>query len=1395
MTAVLRYMLRKFYLLCAIALITLAVVVQAGRSLSPLVNDYRQELANYISNELNARVSLGAVKAEWEGLKPVLEVHDLNVVSYSDAPILHFARARLRLDLLRSLWNWQLVWGNVTLQETALEFEQTAEGFWRIPGLPDDRQKTPQAAQLDVLVDMLLLANKIEFQRSQLVFRFANGHHIALNSPSLLLENQDAFHRLSIAVDIEEHIQAVSLVIEGVGDPRDQAHFHASGFLALNEFPTSEPLAAATALLLGNVSATQLRSEGALNARLWFSTRAGNDGFDITGQLDLQTLVVPLFEQSYRLDSFNTGVKGYWLRSGNWRLALPGISAGLQDTQINKVNLAVSGAGAQSPLQIQLDELQLSAWAAVLDQSGVLSDGVLQDIITRLEPRGQLRNVQFNLPLNDPANWQLEARGEQLAINALGGVPALTGVDGYIKAGQGGGFINLDSRDGFSIHPDPIYAEALHFSEVSGQIAWRLAPEINEIYVNSGALHLRTDAEEATGYLWLNLPWQRNTGDIDLYLHLGARNLKLHAYSKYLPERLPETLTKWLARSIGKKNNGNITQAGFVYRGTLNTPNRMARSNQLYLDIENAELAYHADWPALRDLSGRLLLDENNIDTSVTSGKLYDSKILSARVATRPNSASEGALLTVNGEIAGGVGDGLRILRESPLRQYMGPGLDAWELAGSVRADVNLSVPLVAGASGAAQHIDVALDVSTAEIGDLQLSLQDVSGHISYDNITGFSSENLHGVLFDEPVSASLSSRRDADVDPLTVIELKGAASATSLAQWSKRPELLFLRGTLPLDAVIELTHRRRPADGKTVAVGPLSNLLLARVKVISDLTDVAVDLPELYGKSVDTPRALMLGLEIREQTTAIDVDYRAGDQLLTQAQLLLQRHGNHLLNASIALGGKAQLPEEPGFLLSGYLPALALADWREVQKRYGEFNERVGVVRSARPGRAVPTDTAVSGLVGGLPLRADLVLGSHELGPLLLRDLRLNAWQEDQVWHLRFANPMLMGALQLPTDRSQPMVIAIEELHLNRSLLGDTEADLAVVEAELAAVINEDRAGFNPRDLPRANVTVDALYFDGNNYGNWSLQVRPDSRGVLFDNIHGNVHGLTVAGIQPRQPANGASAVAVNSHGAQIYWLRDEQGERTRFIGSLAAGDMAAVLRAWQKPDMVETTNASYLVDLTWPGAPGELALVKLRGNIDLLLEEGRFKRDAGAGDGILRLFALLNFDSIARRLRLDFSDLYKGGLTYDQVQGQVKFEDGKMYFVEPLQVDGPSSRLQLAGSINLVDETIDTRLVAALPVAGNLTFLAAFATGLPAAVGIYLVSKIFRKQVDQATSVSYSITGSWDDPKMKFDRLFESEESLRSSVNQQALKGAQAQPAEAEQFSPVPADDVESD
>ena len=295
-----------------------------------------------------------------------------------------------------------------------------------------------------------------------------------------------------------------------------------------------------------------------------------------------------------------------------------------------------------------------------------------------------------------------------------------------------------------------------------------------------------------------------------------------------------------------------------------------------------------------------------------------------------------------------------------------------------------------------------------------------------------------------------------------------------------------------------------------------------------------------------------------------------------------------------------------------------------------------------------------------------------------------------------------------------------------------------------------------DPRKLPLANISIASLLLDDNNYGNWSLQLRPNEQGVVIDNIRGSIRGVTVSAVDEAQ------------EGARLIWQNTPTGVETRFIGNLSAADLGGVLRAWGKPDTIESETAHFSADLFWAGSPQDFNLVNLNGEMSIAIETGRFKREANAGDGILRLMSILNFDTLARRLRFDFSDLYKSGLAYDAINGKVRFNQGTMVFEEPLIVRTPSSGMQMAGSIDLRNETLNTRLVATLPVAGNVTFYAALATGLPAAAGVYLISKLFKKQVDQATSVSYTIKGSWDEPKMRFNRLFESEKSLRDSVNE---------------------------
>jgi len=114
---------------------------------------------------------------------------------------------------------------------------------------------------------------------------------------------------------------------------------------------------------------------------------------------------------------------------------------------------------------------------------------------------------------------------------------------------------------------------------------------------------------------------------------------------------------------------------------------------------------------------------------------------------------------------------------------------------------------------------------------------------------------------------------------------------------------------------------------------------------------------------------------------------------------------------------------------------------------------------------------------------------------------------------------------------------------------------------------------------------------------------------------------------------------------------------------------------------------------------------------------------------------------------------------LAYNSLNGTLHFDQGVASLRDPLRMKMPSGRMSMAGDFDLLNEQVEGRLVATLPVATNLPWVVALLGGLPAAAGVYVTSKLVEKQVDRLSSISYKLSGSWDDVDVEVDRIFASD------------------------------------
>lgn len=1307
MVKVLRYLVRKFYLLCAVALIGAAVLVQGGRSLAPLVQNYPDQVAEYLSQELGLEVSLGALNAQWEGLKPSLSVRNLHVRNAQGDDLMEAERAHLELNLVASVMRRQLVWGEISVHAARLLLTQRQSGGWSVLG----REAQPEGSPFSGVWSLVQLGTRVEFLDTRLHLTFANGDDLNFVAPRLLLENHEDFHRLSLHVDMAAQEDALRLVVEGQGDPSDAQGFRAQGYLELHDIPLLESVTALEETLWGESKRGEWFQHGRANARVWFDKLTGEGGYRLWGTLGLDDLTLPI--QGTELRSLTTKVTGQWTRDEQWQFALQELSALWGEQTLPPINLGATLAGPGVPAQVMMDRLELGHWADLIDQLGLLGDGALHELLHTLQPTGQLHNVQLTLPLDAPKDWDLAAQLHQVNVDPWNKVPGFTDVSGFVTANRAGGHIDLDSRDGFGMYFAGTYNEPMTYQQASGQVAWHLRQEDNQIYVNSGPLSLIGEGESARGSFWLSLPWVRDTGDIDLYIQVATEQMAAPLYAKYLPAVLPETLTNWLHSSLGRTNPGQATAGDFIFRGTINSPNEMMRSHQLYVAFEQARLNYDPQWPELNRGKGQLWLDDNHLDVQLASAQTYNSRIYDARIGLIPNPQGEGPLLTVGGRIDGIASDGLRLLRESALQRYVGRAMEGWYMHGQLQGEISLAIPLQADQPGQKQEVTVDLDVARWTMDSYNLQMHDLSGRIRYSDDQGLSAEALHTTLFDEPLRIAIASGESRDEGlPQTVVSFDGRVHTDRLLEWSQQPAAAFLNGDINYQARVELTHR--PDDNQ-------DDDSRAALAFTSDLEGVAIDLPAPYGKGPASARTTHLNIIFGNKTSLIDLRY--GD--LAHALVQLDNDGYQVRSANLALGQEAELPRGRRLHLSGYLDRFDWPLWQDTWERYQAQGRGLGKPPEEEAERlqAVLNDD--------LKLSARVRLGQHQLGSVLLEDILLAASSGAEGWSVWFSNDMAKGELHGFED-GRPLSVALEYLHLQPTVL--------------EGLSSSDERAFDPRQLPESEVAIEQLTVRGEDYGQWAFRLIPTVSGLEVIQIEGEMRDLHLTGLD-------------GEPGAILEWDFGEDGfEQSHFSGLFHTQDIGDVMAQWGQPNLIESQRASYRTQLSWAAPPWGVSVEKLVGNVALELDEGRFVRNpAGGSDGILRLFSVLNFDALARRLRLDFSDLYQSGLAYDSIRGQAHFNAGQLEFREPLQVRSPSSRMQLIGRIDLQEETLDTRLMATLPMAGNLTFLTALVGGLPAAAGVFLVSKLFERQMDQATSVSYRISGGWDDPKIKFDRMFE--------------------------------------
>ena len=485
-----------------------------------------------------------------------------------------------------------------------------------------------------------------------------------------------------------------------------------------------------------------------------------------------------------------------------------------------------------------------------------------------------------------------------------------------------------------------------------------------------------------------------------------------------------------------------------------------------------------------------------------------------------------------------------------------------------------------------------------------------------------------------------------------------------------------------------------------------------AILSVASQLKGVKLDLPPPWEKSSGQEVPLHIDFPLGGANPVLGIN------LGTKLQFDLQMARGRFIGGALGLYQAPEKVEQGVLRMTGHSPIVDAGQWQAFVDKYiqGELLH------------SIETNNDLSLHIDRVGTDRLLLLGQD------IQDVVFSLHRGPATWSVTGETDWVSGIVNVAENGD--LAVAVKSLNLDK-----------LDQLNLAAIV-----GDGPLELPDMTVSLEGLKRGDRDVGELDFLLQTEGDTLTVRDITGNIAGLQIDLEKP----------------AAMLWMQRGENSETSLQGGFQFGDLATTLDKLGYEQVLETDKGKFELDLLWSGGPHQFSLLQTQGSMSIALEEGRFLSEPGGGAGALRVLNILNLAEIIGRLSL--THIFKSGIPFHSVDGDIFLDDGNIE-VASLEIDGRTGSFQFSGLADAASETLEGQLAVTLPVANNLPWIVALTAGLPVAAGVYVVSKVFEKQVDRFSSGVYQVSGPWDDPKLDFIKIFDDTHTVSEKLKQEAV------------------------
>nr|WP_300314272.1 AsmA-like C-terminal region-containing protein [Halomonas sp.] len=1101
-----RLLTRWLLTLIAVGLALVALLLVVVRLSLGQVDHLQQRLVDLVDLRFRADASIGYLDGSLEGVDPRLALNDLKLsvgTGAEEQPLIEVRHGEVRLDTSASLAQGVPVAENLHLSGVTLHLYQDDEQRWRWPDparIPPELmpQSTFSLERIDFWVGVLL-QQRGWVDDLKLVLHRDDGTTV-INAPRLLIASDDANTHVEGEVFIEgldgEAIQvAMSLAPGQEGDKSFSAALQGrmqldslevlSQLLGIDHVVSLDEASGqaeiwgrweegrladarmninAPILVLNQQARLQVQEEGSSGAT-GTDTVTGQDASEATEEVELPPEGIVFT---------NAQLRAQWLRRGakDWEAWVEGHSEHVEWTGSDGQE---APEGKPVPRHWHIMSRSDGWWAnasgfelAALAQwrERVRLPEGLERAVDALKPRGQVTGLGFG---RLEGEWKARVAATQVEVDPWESAPGGGPLNIWVEAEGTRGHVDFVDSGAAQMSFPEIFPEPLALDYAKGQVGWSY--DGPRTFVSGRNLRVGWRDANVDGNFGLALA-EDQRGGFGLTLQLHDVDAVKHPLADWLPltllrQKVSGELTDWLTSGLaGRVPEGSLRiHVPLREQGALSGAKLDPRL-ELNLDVVDGRLPYAEGWPALTNVSGRLSLEDENLEADVAHAESHGVKVKDAKV-----NLADG-ILHVDGPLSASLDDTLSFLAAMPVDGA--EVAESWRAEGNMNGTLALRLPMD-DIDALELTVDSQAQASKVEHLLTGLSIDDVSGPLKWQQ------RGEDGGMEGRLQGRMLGGQVRAEMDGGDVIDFSGRSDASELSAWGGLPAGSLISGIFPWQGKFDIEQRQLTID--------------------SALEGLDIALPAPLGKSANASRAFHLDVALRDSGTQLSGVL--GNQVGMRWREL-EGQGTQRSQGQIWVGRSVPQawPSVPGWSVLASLPRLDLSAWSDALKPVLS-----GVDASAG---------------GGMPsvnrLHADtqcLSAGTHCLG-----SLSLDAEPHGRNWQVTLDGSLLTGRVDYQQGVLQPLDIHLQRLSLDDLMAEASTSERAPVSGSVGSVYSELDLGVDPEpyahrlgDLPPGKLVIDNIERQGKTFGPFVGEWRASNERLSLEPLSLELGELTARG------------------------------------------------------------------------------------------------------------------------------------------------------------------------------------------------------------------------------------------------------------------------------------------